>query len=1301
MKILKKILKIIGWFLLGIILLVVIVLVAIQTSPVKEQIVKIAEKQVNNLLNAELSVGELTGNFFTHLGLNDVLLVSDKKDTIAYIERLNLKYKLLPLLKSKIDVEEVIIDRPYVFLEQFSDSTWNLQYITKPSDKEKDTLPVNFNMLVNLERFNLNSGTVKIIAMDSIIPENINDLYIGLSGHYSTNDQKADLTEFRFITHNPDLEVKKLNIKAKGNKDLIDLEELLLETKLNSLFAKGEYAFNKKERSQIELDTEPLKLEEIRFLLPDDFELQAEPVVNINAELEAEKLSLKLKLFDKDQGLDLNLLSYYLIEYFGGDTSLNVNYNLALNINKVDLRYWLNNPDLKYIIDGNLNANGEGVVPETLKTHLKGEFKDILVYEYPMSKLDLELDYDAGNVDGDIRGSGNFGYVYLQPDVRQLLSNNPRYFVSLVARNFNLEPILKNQDYRSDINLNAKIDGSSFNLDRIRVKGEIEAFPSTVIGIKLDTLNTAVEFAQQNIIIDTLFLKTFSTSVAANGNYSLKGDSDIRLIANVENAEELTKLINLDSLSTSVVLNAHLYGTTNDLTGDLMLGLGKTQYKELAYVDSVAINANATIRDKDININGKLETDKLIVSGIDLDKVVLNAKTDTKDITLDLDVMGPDIQTQMDGMVSLGETIKIALENLWLGYKGYNWQLDSDTAYIQIGSDEYVVDNFHLKSGDMDSVQYVNIDGKINRIGEQDLKLEIKDLDIAQVVRLFSEDTIIKGILNFDLGVNGTAEQPDINGELNLIGLTVQNYRFNLFKGDILYNNNLMNLDLSATPESNGEFLVSGKLPMNIRLDSMLFEVSPKLTDPIYARALIGNLPLSVLGVFLPVDETSGLINADILAEGTLGEPNLNGNLDIKDGLISWYKFGINYSDIQADINFDSESVRIDTFLIKSNDGNMQMKGGAQFASELYKGELSSSDIKILFNRFNPIDHRQYNMELSGEIDLNTNKDSLLFSGDLEIPEMQVYLPAVLALLGRSLPKDMPSPLLIVELEKENIHADSVVYTVRLDTTASDTASKLEFLNNLQGNLRVKIPRNTWIRNDDFRVELSGDVELVKHQSFFELFGSIDVVRGQYNLLGKVFVVKSGTVTFQGGEEINPLLDVEATYTFRDANRTSKELQLKVTGEAFSPELSFSLDDQQISEGDALSYIIFGTSMDALASGQQESLNSGMDAAGIAGTVASSLISSQLTKFLGNTLNVDYIEFSSSSSFDNASLTVGKYITNKLFVSYEQTIGNIQDEDLPRYEMSMEYEVFKFLFLQLTSSPITNGFDVIFKFNSK
>jgi translocation and assembly module TamB len=232
------------------------------------------------------------------------------------------------------------------------------------------------------------------------------------------------------------------------------------------------------------------------------------------------------------------------------------------------------------------------------------------------------------------------------------------------------------------------------------------------------------------------------------------------------------------------------------------------------------------------------------------------------------------------------------------------------------------------------------------------------------------------------------------------------------------------------------------------------------------------------------------------------------------------------------------------------------------------------------------------------------------------------------------------------------------------------------------------------------RIEVSGDLELIKNKEFFEIFGNVKVVRGQYDLFGRTFVIDDGTINFQGGEEMMPVININATYTFRSAQRTEQELSVAISGTSEKPSVVFTLNGSSINEGDAFSYILFGKSMNELSLTQQENLQ-GAGGGSLAESAAASILSSQISKFLGDKLDVDYIEIRSEGGFENATVVVGKYITNDLFVSYEQRFGETTEKDLSKYEVKLEYELFRFLFFQLNNSSRDSGFDVIFKLEAE
>lgn len=1307
-KVIKYTIRTLLIILASVLLLVLIALVAIQTPYVKRQIVIIAENQLNPLMNAELSIGELKGNYFTHLELTDILLKSEN-DTLAYIGDVRLRYKLRPLLNGEIVIKEVAINNPVIKLEQLPDSTWNLQYIMKPTEEKPDTTSSQpFAMQVLLDKFALTNGNISINAFDSIIPKQISDLNIRLSGKYAANEQSLDLTEFRFNTVQPDLELKNLLVQANVNNEMASINKLLLQTGLNKIEANGKYFFDGIHKSSIHLNTSPIQLDEFKAFLPKDLEMPMHPIINLNGDLENKKLVADLEVKETNQSIQLSLISNYLIDYFTDSIATNEpTYDLTLAINKIDLRDWLNDKSMEYVLSGNLSAKGEGLDPNTLKANLKGNFTDMLLMGKSVKRLNINADYAAGNVKGIIDGNGGFGSIYLKPDAKRILSKNPTYNIDLRTRKLDLSYLL-GKEYASNINLNASVNGWSFDPKRIQAKTLIVMSPSKVMTFDIDTIHSQIDYIRENVAINSFFIQTLSTQVHANGNYNLAGNTDLNLEVQIDDASEIAALFEMDSIDTKLNLNAHLYGLPADLNADVKLNLDSTVFKEMT-LNSLKLDAFANIKGDSVFVDANAVARRFSTGGENsfvIDSVVLHAVTDTKNIDLQLQAANADIQTELNTNVNIGEAIDIALSKLNLAYKGYEWEMPDDTAKINIAGNNYTIQNFKLQSGNKtDSLQTISLDGKFSMEGEEDLQFYLQNINLAKVTEVVAPDLNLNGLLTFEMNLTGNAQQPIVDGKLNLDGTRYENYRFNTFNGNFGYNENNLSAELNIVPQDSGILTVKAKIPAEIRLDSMTFAVMENKNAPVDISLLIEKLPLAIVNAFFPTDEIKGHLDSDIKITGTVDSPDINGGINLKDGKLNIKKYGIDYRTMIADINFDNKNVRVDTFNIRSRQGNMFAKGDAKFDSDFFEGKMNTSELKIWFDKFHPVDHKQYNMELSGNVNLNANKDSTLFSGDLTIPQAMVYIPAIMNLMGQSTAPNLATPLLVLEMEKEKVAHDSLVYRSQSDTTAvkkEKETSSLAFLDNLQGQINLKIPRNMWIKNDDMRFELAGDLRLLKHRNYFEIFGDVDVIRGQYNLLGKVFIIKSGTITFQGGEELNPRLNIEAIYSFRDTERVKHDLVLNVGGTLSELELKFMYEDEQIGEGDALSYILFGTNMESLGQSQQDAVSSsGIDAVSMAKTAAASLISSQLTKLMGNTLNVDYIEFKSSGSFDNASFVVGKYITNKMFVSYEQNIGKIEDKDIARYEMKMEYELFKFLFFQLTSSSISNGFDFIFKFDEK
>jgi autotransporter translocation and assembly factor TamB len=252
--------------------------------------------------------------------------------------------------------------------------------------------------------------------------------------------------------------------------------------------------------------------------------------------------------------------------------------------------------------------------------------------------------------------------------------------------------------------------------------------------------------------------------------------------------------------------------------------------------------------------------------------------------------------------------------------------------------------------------------------------------------------------------------------------------------------------------------------------------------------------------------------------------------------------------------------------------------------------------------------------------------------------------------------------------------------------------------------IHLNIPRNTWVKSPELNMEITGDLDLVKADENIELFGTLRTIRGTYDIFGRRFDVQEGQINFVGGEKINPQVNITALYIFRTLDREKRKLKLNITGEAFNPSIEFSLDGARIEEADAISYLIFGKSIDQLSHGQKSELseNQGLVSQSTVRNVLAGQLAGHLTEELQQSMNLDIIEFKGEQNWRRATVVIGKYITEDIFVSYERTINLGETSSVVPEEINLEYELTRYLFIRANkSSEKESGFDFIFKFEKE
>lgn len=1280
--------RIVIGLLIGIIGMVALLLVLIELPPVKQKMARIAENQLGNFINGELHIGKLEGNFWNHLRFEEISLTQDT-DTLASIRAIDLRYNLKPIIHRELLIQSIDIIQARLNLVQLKDSSWNLEHIVKeqsPSPVPDDATTSAGTWQINLKKLGLENGFMTIASPDSMIPKQIEKLNIELAAFYSDNQQTLKLDQFSFQTIHPDFTLNQLTFKLNYSDQTLNLSDFILKTALNQIDGQAVYQADSIKTSSAYFETTPIDADEFSFVLP-DLKIKVKPKIELDAEMQNDLLTSTMSLTADEQKIQLKLEVDQLSKWFANPDSADFKYNISAILDQINVDEWSGIEDLNYTLNGKIDLKGHGTDPKKLQADLNASLFKSNIAGYLLDQLNTKVNYRAGNLTATVNLNGDFGTMTAKADARDIFGN-PSYNAQLSTNQLNLAPLLKNDSLPSNINLHLFVNGSGFEPKKIKANAQLALSPSTIMEIPLDSTFALVRYARETVDIDSLTIENTSVKLNALGKYSLSGQTDLTINGKLLSLEAFKPFLPDAIIETSGELFAQLTGSPDSFEIAANLNLDKTLYDEFR-IDHASIDAKGSVG-KTFIFDANMVANDFKSSFLKLDTIRLESQIFADSLDLTASAANPDLQTRIQSQLSWKNQIKIYLANWELAIKNQQWKLLSPSV-IQIDSTSYKIDRFDLAS---DGNQQFQMNGVVSTTGNEDFNLAISRFNLGNLFQTLKIDPPMNGFFNAKLALSGTAQAPVLNGNFNIEDAAYTDFRFSKAQGNLNFAEKLVTTNAELALDQAGSFLLNAEVPFNLNLETMNGEIDS--LKPINASAKIVDLPLALVKQVIQAKEVTGMLNGELAVKGTIDSLEPTGQIRLTNGNIKIPEYGIDYRDMQLRTSFDNNIIRLDTLGIRSSDGKMTGGGKVSFDSEIYKGELKESTVQLKFDKFNPINHKQVNMQLSGQMQLDAQKDSAVFGGDLQIPQSEIYLPTVLGMMGKVYTPEIPKPILVEEIEKMQATPD----TAQSQTEALELPDSINTTSfpSITGKIKVNIPKNTWIKNPNLRLELSGDLDIIKHPGFMEIFGSVEVVRGQYELLGKTFVVSEGVITFQGGEEINPTINLTADYTVKNRDSESKTIQLIAKGEADDPTISFTLDGESIEEGDALSYIVFGRGMNELNVSQQSDMNDA-GTGSMAMSAAASVLASQLTKLLGKSLNVDYVEVKSTNSFDSASLEVGKYLTNDLFISYEQQIGATTNHDLSRYEVRLEYEILKFLFLQLNNSVNDSGFDVIFKVN--
>ena len=220
----------------------------------------------------------------------------------------------------------------------------------------------------------------------------------------------------------------------------------------------------------------------------------------------------------------------------------------------------------------------------------------------------------------------------------------------------------------------------------------------------------------------------------------------------------------------------------------------------------------------------------------------------------------------------------------------------------------------------------------------------------------------------------------------------------------------------------------------------------------------------------------------------------------------------------------------------------------------------------------------------------------------------------------------------------------------------SDTQTEQASSSQTQLDITVSLGDKVQIKAMGFQGRLTGNLQVSGNPNDVLLGnGQITIKDGSYIAYGQLLKVDNGKIRFSGPID-NPELDIKAV-------RETKEVTagLYIEGNVSAPQATL-FSDPDMSQDDILSYLILGKPIEQASATDAALLASAATGIGLQN-------GAMIGDDIANTFGLDEFAITGDSK-ENAALTIGKYLSPKLYLSYGIGVFDSVSSVELRYQLS-------------------------------
>lgn len=845
-------------------------------------------------------------------------------------------------------------------------------------------------------------------------------------------------------------------------------------------------------------------------------------------------------------------------------------WEIHLNSPQFDPGLWLQEETYAGNLDVNIDAMGSGFDMENISGSADIMVSGQEIYDQPFSRLSFSGSFDPKRVHGQLTGQLQESQANVDFTIFDWQSL-PEYEFDLEMSRLNLAELNGLDELPTFLNGSVEGHGTSFDPEEMTMMATANFDSSVVNGEQIEELNTDLRIENKFLIVED---GTLESSIA-DASFSLdhhifdltNSANRLNFEASLKDLQPLAPLFEVETLRSEGSISGNLARNTEgmlEFNGDL--NLENVEVDTLFSAEEISGRlVSYVLDDPEFDLNVELSEPSVYQKSVqDMQVYIFAKRRDAQtDGNIQLTIInGNDSSLQHQGRFTIDSTRTKVTTNQ-LAFKTQLRELNLEAPFdIMYSNSTLQVDSLTMSTDQGDA--YLQFYApRIDSLNQQ-VSLNAQNLNVGVLQQTIIKESYFDGYLNGSISFHNTPDSLQASVVGNLTELRYSSGEMDSLHVNLDLKNEWLNASLESWHEGNqlaeGSFRVPYLPGDPLTFDDRFFE------RDVEGEFRINESQLTYWLSFLPEgvpEETSGTVLMETSLGGIAGNPDLEGELTVTDGVFS----GIRVDTVGMDISYlhDNENMELNGSVVKDRRQILDFSADLPFLVDLKRAEIDvpNGDDEIFVDvKTNNFDLALFNSyvdrelvrgiagRLVGDVTLSGAMDNLQAEGSMQLEKGSMrIIPAGITLTDVSSAVNFQRET--VELQRFSANSGSG----RLRASGSVQMQSLELT---QMDIELSANRFRLLNTNDYRANINLNASLGGTASEPTLTGNLTFLNGFYFLqdFGESSV-ESVELDSEEEEEVSnsfyDSLDMEVTIGFDREffirNRQYLDMEIEMGGE--------------------------------------------------------------------------------------------------------------------------------------------------------